>query len=224
MHSARTAEWLQLIKEASLRVIFKTSCWVFRPCFCASISEWSSLLLPTPHVPGLSPQLLVSLTMLQKHTGKSSTTDCRLWLLKSAPPTAFSHCFGFYSKQPPFYGVLALHSGHAGQRNLGGGAWTLIQCTCSFSSDFCGAAWLRCGATAVPPGCTERQCGIRQRALIQKRGCLVLPWVFSNFSSGVLVVGVVGVILVVEVYSFVNLKLGSLLCRIIVIRDMLVNV
>lgn len=48
MHSAKAAELSQLIKEASLRVILKTSCCVLSPHFCKSISEWSGLTLPTP--------------------------------------------------------------------------------------------------------------------------------------------------------------------------------
>lgn len=67
MRRAQAAELLQLIKEASLRVILKTSCCVFSPHFCKSISERSGLLCSQlQQGPGLSPLLLVNLYQAAK--------------------------------------------------------------------------------------------------------------------------------------------------------------
>lgn len=76
MHRAEAVEWLQLIKEASLRVILKTSCCgcVFSPGFCKSISEWQGFSTPALAGAGLSRLLLVNLDHVGKtHKAKSYT-------------------------------------------------------------------------------------------------------------------------------------------------------
>lgn len=128
MHSAKAAELSPLIKEASLRVILKTSCCVLSPHVCKSISEWSGLTLPTPASAWTQPSAPRQSWPCWKNTQvphwvatKVLYNRLQIVVIKEC----FSQCFlpdpGVYSHWLSFYWVLELHNALTGQRNLQGG-------------------------------------------------------------------------------------------------------